>query len=129
MRAYKYIWIAPSLGLLQRSNLQRVCVSAVMALALGCPISQEHRFALVKLPFEIVISCLAAAMHIMKGKLIGVPDPAGTQGTCGVPLDLYHSDSDPEAWCKLCNCLLRYAKGFFSPCLCALAYHSNLSGG
>lgn len=84
-----------------------------MALALGCPISQEHRFALVKLPFEIVISCLTAAMRIIKGKLIGVPDPRGTQGTCGVPLNLYHSDSDPVMWCKLCDYLLWYAEGFF----------------
>lgn len=129
MWTYKYIRIAPSLGLLQRSNLQRVCVSAVMAPALSCPITQKCLFALVKLPLETIISFLTAAMNIIKGKLIGVPDPEGTQGTHGVPLDLYHSGSDPRMWWKLCDYLLWYAEGIFSLRLYTLAYHSNLTGG
>lgn len=116
-------------GIIQCSNLQRVCVSAVMAPALSCPISQECLFALVKLPLETIISSLTAAVHIIKGKLIGVPDPEGTEGTRGVPLDLYHSGSDPLTWQKLCDYLLWYARGFFSLCLYTLAYHSNLTGG
>lgn len=129
MWTYKYVRIEPSLGLLQHSNLQSVCVSAVMAPALGCPISQDSLFALVKLPLETIISFLTVAMCILKGKLIGVPDPEGTQGTCGVSLDLYHSGSDPLTWWKLCDYLLWYAKGFFSLCLYTLAYLSNLTGG
>lgn len=87
----KYIiGIVPSLGLLQCGNLQRVCVSPVMALARGCPISQECLFALVKLPLDTVISPFTAAVGVIKGKLVGVPDPRGTQGTREVPLGLYH---------------------------------------
>jgi len=129
MWTYKYIWIAPSLGLLQRSNLQRVCVLAVMALAFSCPISQECLFALVKLPLETIISSLTAAMHIIKGKLRSVPDPEQTPGTRGVPLDLYRSGSAPLTWWKLCDFLLCYAEGFFGLCPYTLAYHFNLNGG
>lgn len=83
MRTYKYLRVAPSLGL--HSNLQRVCVSAVMAPALCCPIAQECLSALVKLPVGAVISCRVYG----KGEaLIGVPDPEGTWSNCGVPLDL-----------------------------------------
>lgn len=91
-----------------------------MTPALGCPISQECLFALVKLPLETVISSLTGAVHLIKGKLIGVPDPQGTQGTRGVPLDLNHSASDPLTWWKLCDYLLRYAEVFFLVYACIL---------
>lgn len=129
MWTYKYICVAPSLGLFQRGNLQRVCVSAVMAQALSCPISQECLFALVKLPLKTVIRALTADMHIVKGKLIGVSDSDGTQGTHGVPLDLHHLGSDPLTRWRLGHYLLWYAKGIFGLCLYTLTCHSNLTGG
>lgn len=90
MWTYKYLRVAPSLGL--RSNLQRVCVSAVMAPTLYCPVSQECLSALVKLPVGAFISCCAYG----EGEaLIGVPDPEGTWSNFGVPLDLCPLGSDP----------------------------------
>lgn len=78
---YKYvIGVVPSLRLLQWGNLQHACVSAVMAVARGCPISQECLFALVKLPLDTVISLLTAAVGVIKGKLVGVPDPQRDSG-------------------------------------------------
>lgn len=123
MWTYKYLRVAPSLGL--HSNLQRVCVSAVMAPALCCPISQECLSALVKLPVEAVISCRAYG----KGEaLVGVPDPEGTWSNLGVLLDLCPSGSDPPMRWKLCDYILQCARGFCSLYLYALAYRSHLTG-
>lgn len=87
MWTYKYLCIAPSLGLLQRNNLQRVCVSAVMTPALCCPISQECPAVLVTLPVQIAISSLPAAVE--KGKLSevgltleGLGAPLGSPRIC-----------------------------------------------
>lgn len=60
-------------------------------------------FALVKLPLKTVISPFTAAVGVIKGKLVGVPDPRGTQGTREVPLDLY---------LQLCDYLSCHAQGF-----------------
>lgn len=123
MWTYKYLKVAPSLGL--HSNLQRICVSAVMAPALCCPISQECLSALVKLPVEAVISCRAYG----KGEaLVGVPDPEGTWSNLGVLLDLCPSGSDPPMRWKLCDYILQCARGFCSLYLYALAYRSHLTG-
>lgn len=86
MWTYKYLCIAPSLGLLQRSNLQRVCVSAVMTPARCCPISQECPAVLVTLLLQTVICSLPAAVE--KGKLSevgltleGLGAPVGSPGS------------------------------------------------
>lgn len=126
MWTYKYLCIAPSLGLLQRSNLQRVCVSAVMTPARCCPISQECPAVLVTLLLQTVISSLPAAVE--KGKLSevgltleGLGAPVGSPRICASRVRTHQGDGSSVI--TQCD-----APRLFVVSACVLE-HSNLAGG